>query len=117
MQFSKLHVFPYSMRTGTASASMPQIDETLKKERSHVLIELSERLEKRYYEKFIGRTLDVLMEEYEGMYTTGFTSNYIKVYLTGNYKLNQLYKCVIDRVEDTRVYGHAISCLNDKIIL
>ena len=113
--FSKLHVFPYSIRTGTASASMPQIDEKVKKERTHILLELSSELEEEYYNKFVGSILDVITEEYEGEYTVGFTSNYIKVYLKGEYKLNQIYVCKLEQVEDLKVYGSIISCLNDEI--
>ena len=115
IHFSKLHVFPYSIRTGTASASMPQIDDKIKKERTHLLLELSSKLEEEYDKKFIGSTMDVITEEYEGEYTVGFTSNYIKVYLKGEYKLNQVYACKLEHVENLRVYGSVISCLNEEI--
>ena len=115
IHFSKLHVFPYSIRTGTASASMPQIDDKIKKERTHLLLELSSKLEEEYDKKFIGSTMDVITEEYEGEYTAGFTSNYIKVYLKGEYKLNQVYACKLEHVENLRVYGSVISCLNEEI--
>ena len=115
IHFSKLHVFPYSIRTGTASASMPQIDDKIKKERTHLLLELSSKLEEEYDKKFIGTTMDVITEEYEGEYTVGFTSNYIKVYLKGEYKLNQVYACKLEHVENLRVYGSVISCLNEEI--
>ena len=113
--FSKLHVFPYSKRNGTASAVMPQIDEEEKRKRVHVLLELSEVLEHDYEEKFIGKELEVITEEYTDNYTTGFTSNYLKVYLKGGLKLNQVYKCVIDKLENNKVYGHILTCLNEKI--
>lgn len=114
IQFSKLHVFPYSIRSGTAASFMPQVDEKLKKERAHVLLELSNQLEENYDKEFIGKTLDVITEEYEGDYTTGLTSNYIKVYLKGEYKLNQIYECVIDEILDSKVYGHIVSCLKEE---
>lgn len=115
MNFSKLHVFPYSIRSGTASSFMPQIPDDIKKERVQVLLKLSKELEEGYYQKFIGKELDVITEEYEGEYTVGFTSNYIKVYLKGEYKLNQTVLCVIDKVENEFVYAHVLSCLNEKI--
>ncbi len=44
MQFSEMHVFPYSKRTGTPAARMEdQVDEEVKNERVHKLIDLSER--------------------------------------------------------------------------
>lgn len=117
MNFSKLHVFPYSIRSGTASSFMPQLNEEVKKRRVQVLLELSKELEKNYYQKFIGKKLDVITEEYEKEYTVGFTSNYIKVYLKGEYKLNQIFECVIDEISEEKVYAHVISCLNDEISL
>lgn len=53
MNFSKLHVFPYSIRTGTASAVMPQVDEKIKKERVQTLLMVSQKLEEEYFKKFI----------------------------------------------------------------
>src|SRR5699024_9815415 len=44
-RFAELHVFPYSMRTGTPAARMKdQIDEDIKHERVHRLIELNNQL-------------------------------------------------------------------------
>ena len=52
-QFSELHVFPYSMRTGTPAARMTdQVDEEIKNDRVHRLIELSNQLAKDYASKF-----------------------------------------------------------------
>lgn len=115
--FSKLHVFPYSMRSGTASALMPQIDDEVKRTRVQVLLKLSDELEENYYKKFIGEKLSIICEEYEGEYTVGYTSNYIKVYLKGEYKLNQEYLCVIDHIHDLHAYAHVSSCCNKKITL
>ena len=115
MNFSKLHVFPYSIRTGTASAVMPQVDEKIKKERVQTLLMVSQKLEEEYFKKFIRKEVDVITEEYEGEYTVGFSSNYIKVYLKGEYKLNQIYKCRILYHEGTKVYASITSCLNEQI--
>lgn len=85
-QFSELHVFPYSKRTGTPAARMDdQIDEEVKNERVHRLIELSDQLAKEYASRFEGEVLEVIPEEpfkedgaAEGLYT-GYTDNYLKV--------------------------------------
>ena len=112
INFSKLHVFPYSPITGTASSLMPPVKSELKKERTNILLSLSKSLEENYYQKFIGKTLDILTEEYSDNYTIGTTSNYIKVYLEGEYKLNKLYSCVIDKVVNGISYAHIVGCLN-----
>lgn len=117
MAFSKLHVFPFSKRNGTASALMPEITEEEKRKRVHVLLALSNVLEHDYEKKFLGEKLEVITEEYINGYTTGFTSNYLKVYLKGELKLNQVYECVIDKLENNLVYGHILTCLNEEIKL
>ncbi|WP_071395817.1 tRNA (N(6)-L-threonylcarbamoyladenosine(37)-C(2))-methylthiotransferase MtaB [Bacillus tuaregi] len=84
-QFSELHVFPYSKRTGTPAARMEdQVDEDVKNERVHRLISLSDQLAKEYASKFEGEVLEVIPEEEfkeeanQGLYV-GYTDNYLKV--------------------------------------
>ncbi len=84
-KFSELHVFPYSKRTGTPAARMDdQVDEDVKNERVHRLIELSNQLAKEYASKFENEVLEVIPEELfkedktQGLYV-GYTDNYLKV--------------------------------------
>ncbi|GKV54338.1 tRNA (N(6)-L-threonylcarbamoyladenosine(37)-C(2))-methylthiotransferase MtaB [Sporosarcina sp. NCCP-2222] len=84
-RFSELHVFPYSKRTGTPAARMEdQIDEEVKNERVHRLIELNDQLAKEYASEFEGEVLEVIPEEIykldpaSGLYE-GYTDNYLKV--------------------------------------
>ena len=112
LEFSKLHVFPYSLRSGTAAAAMPQIDEKVKKERVHQLLSLSNLLEDQYCNQFLGEELEVLTEEYDGDYTVGFTSNYLRVYLKGKYFLNQMIPVQILRIEDGKIIGQDVKSSN-----
>lgn len=83
--FSKLHVFPYSRRTGTPADTMEhQVPETLKKERVHRLIELSKELEKNYFLKFIGKQFVVLSETEKDGFLVGHTGNYLTVKWVGD---------------------------------
>ncbi|PLR78109.1 tRNA (N(6)-L-threonylcarbamoyladenosine(37)-C(2))-methylthiotransferase MtaB [Bacillus sp. V3-13] len=84
-QFSELHVFPYSKRTGTPAARMEdQVDEEVKNERVHGLIALSDQLAKEYASKYENEVLEVIPEEIfkdepdSGLYV-GYTDNYLKV--------------------------------------
>lgn len=86
-RFSELHVFPYSKRTGTPAARMDnQVDENVKNERVHRLIELNNQLAKEYAASFEGEVLEVIPEEKykldldSGLYE-GYTDNYLKVVL------------------------------------
>ncbi len=80
INFSSLHVFPYSKRDFTKAASMEnQIDEVTKADRVKKLLVLKERKELEYMMKFIGRKLDVLFEVKTDDNYIGHTSNYLKV--------------------------------------
>ncbi len=63
IKFSKMHVFKYSMRGGTVAAKMKdQISPEKKEERSKRLIELSNKNEIEFLERYIGKNLEVLFE-------------------------------------------------------
>ena len=74
-----------------------KIPGNIKKERVHKLIELSNKLERKYFESFIGEEVEVLIEELKEDYYYGFTDNYIPLKLKGNYKINELYKVKLSK--------------------
>ena len=83
IKLTKTHVFKYSPRKGTKAADMQdQLDGSIKEKRSKLLIELSNKNEKEFIEKFIGKEMDALIEAEvkgkDGIYE-GDTRNYIKV--------------------------------------
>ncbi|MFD0958623.1 tRNA (N(6)-L-threonylcarbamoyladenosine(37)-C(2))-methylthiotransferase MtaB [Paenibacillus chungangensis] len=88
--FAEMHVFPYSKRTGTPAARMDdQIDEELKNERVHQLIDLSERMQLQYAERYVDEVLDVIPErEYKGAEGTGlmmgYSDNYLNIVFEGS---------------------------------
>lgn len=93
MNFSKIHVFPYSKREGTSAAIMPnQVDDKIKKIRVKKLMELSDRLEKEYYDKFKEKDLDILIEECDNNVSIGHTSNYLMVTLNECLTVGEIYK-------------------------
>ena len=96
MNFSKIHVFPYSIRLGTSAANMPnQVDESIKKERVKKLMDLSKTMEKEYYNKFVGKELDILVEECDNDVSIGHSSNYLMIRLNEKLEVGQIYKRII----------------------
>ena len=84
IRFFEMHVFPYSRREGTVAANMPdQLTEKVKKERSARLLEMDREHSRAYREYYIGRNLQVLVEQkqmIEGReYYVGHTPDYVKV--------------------------------------
>ena len=106
IKFGKIHVFPYSKRDGTVAAKMKSIvTDAEKKERTHKMITLSNKLENEYYNKFIDKTLSVLVEEVFDKYCTGHTDNYIKVIINKKLEHNKFYNVKIIKVDNCDVYG------------
>lgn len=102
--FSKIHTFPYSLRDGTKAATMKQVNDTVKKNRVEEVLRLSDELESIYYKKFIGRKLEVLVEDGE----SGFTSNYIKVRLDKKCPHNTFVSVIITDVDGINVKGRVL---------
>ena len=102
--FSKIHTFPYSKRNGTKASIMKQVNDNVKTNRTHEVLELSDKLESDYYKKFIGKTLDVLVEDGK----VGFTSNYIKVHLNEIMPHNEVVNVLIEKVDGINVYGKVL---------
>ena len=85
IKFYKMHVFKYSPRKGTKAATMnEQISGEIKEKRSNELICISNKNEQEYIEQFIGKEMEVLLEEQEGDYIKGHTENYITVKIKAN---------------------------------
>jgi tRNA-2-methylthio-N6-dimethylallyladenosine synthase len=63
IQFDNAFVFRYSPRSGTAAADMPnQIDERVKEERNHDLLEIVNRSNRRILERLVGSEVEVLCQ-------------------------------------------------------
>lgn len=78
-ELTYFHVFPYSVRKMTPAANMQdQISPQVKKERSAELRALGKTKKEDFYRKFIGRTLDAIVESNSRC----TTENYINVKLT-----------------------------------
>ena len=81
LRVSYIHTFKYSLRAGTPAAAMNnQVPEQVKTQRSKILRDLSQKLNKDYNTQFVGKTLRVITEKCLGeeLYT-GHSENYLKV--------------------------------------
>ncbi len=99
INFSKMHVFKYSKRKGTpASLMSEQIPESVKDERSKILIEMSTNNEKCFANYYIGKEIEVLFENEK----EGHTKNYIKIVAEKPNKnfINKIIKIIPKRYKD-----------------
>lgn len=107
INFSKIHVFPYSVRTGTVASKMPyQVSETEKKARAGRLIILSDKLEESYYKKYVGSRVSVLIEKTNKNYSVGHTSNYLKVKINEILNIGEFAEVKIDDYEDKTLISY-----------
>ena len=107
VDFYRMHIFKYSPRRGTVAEKMPkQVDGNIKEERSSNLIELSNNNENKHNKEYIGKTVNVLFEEYEDGAYKGHTTNYMMVEVPEKNKkdvINHIEKIkIIDTDEKTR---------------
>lgn len=99
--FFEMHIFKYSKRKGTIAAGMPgQVPDSVKTQRSNILLELERQQSKEFRSFHIGKEVEVLFEEtkeIEGKrYQIGHTTDYVRVAaLTDENWGNQLRKVMI----------------------
>jgi threonylcarbamoyladenosine tRNA methylthiotransferase MtaB len=101
------HVFPYSKRQGTIAASMDnQIKPEITKERSKILRDLGNKKKLNFYNKFIGKKLEILVEKD----FKGTSRNYIPVFIRENNVFRgQIIDAVVTEVNENSVVCNTIS--------
>lgn len=105
VNFSELHVFPYSQRKNTPAAKMKnQVKDQIKHQRVEKLLTLSKQLQADFCKKQIGKKLEVLIEKTEGEYAIGHAGNYLKVKVKGNQSLiASIVTVIIEEYQDILV--------------
>ena len=86
VDFYETHVFKYSKRQGTKAAVMEnQVPEQIKTQRSNILLELDVQKREKYEANFVGKEVEVLMEECVQIngetFQVGHTKEYVKIAL------------------------------------
>lgn len=107
INFSRMHVFPYSRRNGTPAADFPdQVPESEKKRRAHIMGELAVKKTEQFEAESFGKELIVLFETYANGILEGLTGNYIRVYTEGIESLvGAARKVKLDRKYQDGVWG------------
>lgn len=88
LQFSKLHVFPFSPRPGTEADEMKErVPERIRDERVKELISCSKSLYESYIKSWYNKKLDVVLEikkmTADGLFWQGISENYLKILVSG----------------------------------
>ena len=118
IKFYKMHIFKYSQRKGTKAAVMSeQIDGNKKEERSRKLIELSDKNEKEYNKKYVGKEVEVLWEEEKEGFYKGHTKNYILAYLKVDNEIKKEGEEEKKHLENTITKAKCIEAKKDHILV
>lgn len=110
LELADLHVFKYSPRQGTKAAKYPnQVPAEIKDRRSSQFIELGKNLARNYGEKFLGKTMEVLVETDLGNNLwEGHTDNYLKVRFASPDELrNKIVSVYLEEVKEHYLTGTA----------
>ena len=80
IDFAHLHVFPYSPRPGTAASRYPgRLSPEVMERRMIRILDLGRRKEEAFRQRFVGRTVSVLVEATSDGWHKGTTDNYLSV--------------------------------------
>ena len=107
MDFSRIHVFPFSPRPGTEAAEMKgQVKAGIKRERSQLMLALAEESTSNFRKRFIDRTMPILWEQKKNGIWSGLTGNYIRVYTkSGDDLTNQIIEAKLEKIWRDGVWG------------
>ena len=114
MEFSRMHVFPYSPRKGTPAAEMEgQVPEPVKKERVHRMQALAEKMARDFHRSFLGRTVKVFVETDHDGILDGLTGNYIRVYGEGKASSGEICEVLLEKLHKDGIWGRIFSSENE----
>lgn len=103
ISFEKVHVFPYSERTGTAASKRgDSVSKQEKDRRTSVMIAETEKIRQSYLESQIGKEVQLLVEgRVNSEYLRGYTKNYLPVLLKSAQDLTGCETdCIIQSVKN-----------------
>lgn len=108
IRFSFIHVFPYSRKTGTAADRMEEhVEPKIKKQRVKSVMDLEKEISMEYRRSFIGKTVRVLIERNDEMFSYGYSREYIYIKVNDRYEAGRMLNVVVDEAED-EVIGHVV---------
>lgn len=94
IEFSDLHIFPYSNRTGTVASKLyKDLPKSVKTKREKVLEEIKKRDKLKFIEK--NDTATILLEEEKNGVFYGYSKNYIKCKIKGDFHVGDIVKAKI----------------------
>lgn len=99
--FLKAHIFPYSVREGTAAANMAgRVPEEVKSRRAAIMAKECDAVSASILKSLFGEKRSVLFERSDQAYTEGYSEDYIRVFVSKDSSLH-------GKIRDVRIIGLA----------
>ncbi len=107
-RFAEMHIFPYSIRTGTPAAEMEQVSRAVKEERAARAAEVAAAMHQAYLSECVGQVYPVLYEQaYHGLWQ-GHCPNYMVAAVSGEDLHNRTLMTKIVGVKDGLLLGELV---------
>ena len=106
--FAEMHIFPYSIRTGTPAAEMAQVPKHIKEERAARAAAGAEEMRRTYLDGCVGKVYPVLYEQmYDGLWQ-GHAPNYVRAAVSGEGLHNRVALTRIVAAADGLLVGEVL---------
>lgn len=109
IEFSSMHIFPYSERSGTVASKLGGVvDKCTAKQREKQLQELNLKFRQKFLKANENTTHTVLIEEVTDEYSLGYTENYIYTYIDGKQKVGEIVNIRLTEIYKNGMKGKII---------
>ena len=106
--FAEMHIFPYSIRTGTPAAEMAQVAKNVKEERAARAAAVAKEMRETYLCGCVGKMYPVIYEQtYDGLWH-GHAPNYVTVAVSGEALHNVAAETKITGVDGDLLLGELV---------
>ncbi len=114
VKFSKIHVFPYSLRSFTAASKMKQVKDIIKTKRLNDILDLNKKLSNDFIKQFIDKNVEVIFEkQIDNITYIGHASEYFEVIVKSDINLiNKLCLVKINHVFNNNAFGELLEVIN-----
>ncbi len=114
--FTKVHVFPYSVRPGTKAAQMPgQISNREKAARAREMAAAAEETRAAVLRGMVGRTVEVLTETGEEAGSAGYTAEYVPCLVEGFRALGETVRAIVTDVKNDRLLARPVGGGGERV--
>ena len=107
--FAFIHIFPYSIRKGTNAEKLTgDVPKDVVKKRENILISYNKQIKNNFYEENKNTIHKVLIEEFDGVYSKGYTENYIYTLIKQPLSVGDIIDVKLDEIKLEGMIGTKI---------